>query len=145
MSVYFAQAGAYVKIGYSRRPISRVSTVTTAGKRPNDLPRGTDARLLGWVPGDQWVESAWHARFIASRVAGEWFYLDPEAIRQEIWADPCGVDFERMSARAVLAADRHPGISREEIAAAGIPVEVVPFDERDFGEFDFLQRKERAA
>lgn len=126
MSVYFVQAGSYLKIGYSIDPIGRSTTVTTNGKRPVDLPRFADARLIGWVPGDRMTETCWHARFAADHVRGEWFYLDPEVIRPLIWEDPCGVDMQRMSALAVFAADRHPGISRDEIAAAGIPAEASP-------------------
>lgn len=129
MSVYFAQAGAYVKIGFSHDPFSRVSTITTGGKRPGDLPRGTDARLIGWVPGDVFIEAAWHGRFVADRIAGEWFYIDQSVVREALWADPCGIDLERMSALAVLAADNYPGITRDEIAAAGIPVEARPIEE----------------
>jgi hypothetical protein len=42
---------------------------------------------------------------------------------------PCGVDLQRMTALAVIAADRHQGISREHMAAAGIPVEAPPPEE----------------
>ena len=132
MSVYFAQAGPYVKIGHSRRPFSRVSTITTSGKRPADLPRATDVTFLGWVPGDTWVEGKWHARFIADRVAGEWFYLDPAIVRAAIWADPCGIDMQRMSAAAVFTADKSPGVTRDEIAAAGIPIEATTLAESSF-------------
>lgn len=123
MAVYFAQAGAYVKIGYSADPTTRVSTVTTSGKRPDDLPRATEASLLGWVPGDRWIEDVWHGRFVADRVAGEWFYLEAGEVCDLIWADPCGVVIDRMSALAVYAAHNYPGISRDEIAEAGIPVD----------------------
>lgn len=126
MSVYFAQAGAHIKIGYSADPIKRVASVTRNGTRPSDVARFADADLLGWVPGDHAAEAAWHRRFAADHVAGEWFYLDPATVRDLIWADPCGIDLERMSALAVIAAHRHPGVSREQLAAAGIPVEANP-------------------
>lgn len=119
MSVYFAQSGAYVKIGYSADPISRVSTVTTSGARPVDLPRGADARLLGWVPGDR----------DALPLAGEWFYLDPAVVRALIWADPHGVDVARMSALAVFVACANPDWSRDQIGQAGVRVEAAPWSE----------------
>lgn len=126
MSVYFAQAGAHIKIGHSADPIERVSTLTRNGTRPSDVAHCAEAELLGWVPGDRAVEAAWHRRFAADHVAGEWFYLDPAAVRDLIWDDPCGIDLERMSALAVFAAHYHRGVSREQIAAAGIPVEANP-------------------
>jgi hypothetical protein len=131
MSVYFASAGGYVKIGYSADPIGRMTTVTRNGTRPADIPRGADARLLGWVPGNHADEAAWHRRFAADHVAGEWFYLDPDLVRGLIWDDPCGIDMERMSTLAVFAAHANPGVSREQIAAAGIAVDAVPFDQLD--------------
>lgn len=123
MSVYFAHADAYIKIGYSADPFSRVSTVTTNGTRPEDLPRGADARLIGWIPGDRNVEAALHRRFAADHVFGEWFYLDLATVRDVIWDDPCGIDINRMSAFAVLAANKNPGVSRDELTAAGIALE----------------------
>lgn len=132
MSVYFAAVGGYVKIGYSADPIGRTSTVTVNAKRPTDVPRGADAQLIGWVPGERDEEARWHRSFAADHVAGEWFYIDPDVVSQLIWADPCGIDLDRMSALAVLAANAHPGISREEIAAAGIPVNAKAFDQIDW-------------
>lgn len=129
MSVYFVLAGGYVKIGYSADPFRRSATVTTHGKRPADLPYGTEAELLGWIPGDKLVEMCWHARFVGDHVAGEWFYLDPAMVLDLIWEDPCGVDLRRMSAAAVFTADKNPGVSREQIAQAGIPVEGVTIAE----------------
>lgn len=123
MSVYFAQAGAYIKIGYSGDPISRVATVTMNGRRPETLPRGAEATLLGWVPGNRELEAELHRRFAADHVAGEWFYLDPEVARGAIWADPRGVDIHRMSAMAVFAAMEFPEATRDELAAAGVQIE----------------------
>ena len=123
MSVYFAEAGGYMKIGYSADPISRVGTITTNGTRPADLPRAADATLLGWVPGTRAEESAFHRRFAADWIAGEWFRLDPDVIRDLIWADPSGIDVQRMSALAVFAACNNPGVTREQIAQAGVRVE----------------------
>lgn len=129
MSVYFAQAGRYTKIGYSADPASRVSSVTTHGTRPADLRRGTEARLLGWIPGNMRRELEVHGRFVGQRVEGEWFVLDVAEVRELIWADPCGIDIQRMSAMAVLAAIKYPEATRDDLAAAGIPIAAVPLDE----------------
>lgn len=126
MSVYFAQSGPYVKVGYSAEPLERCSTVTINVRRPKDLARGADVDLLGWIPGDREVEEAWHRRFAADHVAGEWFYLDPAAFRDLIWADPRGVDLYRMSAVAVFAAVAHPELSRADLHTGGIAVEATP-------------------
>lgn len=129
MSVYFARAGAYVKIGYSRTPLARMTTITNVGIRPADLPRGARATEIGWVPGDTWTEKAWHTRFLADRVAGEWFYLDPAVVRDAIWDDPYGIDVKRMSAMAVFAAAKYPDVSREQLAAAGLRIEAATLAE----------------
>lgn len=120
MSVYFARVGEFVKIGYSRDPIARATTITRNGTRPAAIAYDADVDLLGWVPGDVWREGEFHAQHIASRVAGEWFRLEREYVQRLIWNDSCGVDLHRMTARAALAAIHHPGICREAIEAAGI-------------------------
>ena len=122
MAVYFAQSGAYIKIGYSRDPIARSTTITRTGTRPDDIPFNADVHLIGWVPGDRWRETEYHGRFTDGRVAGEWFYLDPEVAHEWIWADPRGVDVQRMSAWAVLVMDRDPSLTRDDLEAASIPV-----------------------
>lgn len=129
MSVYFAQAGAYVKIGYSHNPISRSATITTTGTRPADLPRGADVTFLGWVPGDTWTERAWHVRFAEDRVAGEWFYLAPDVVREAIWADPAGIDAVRMPALTVFVARDHPGVTRQQLVDAGLEMEATTLAE----------------
>lgn len=130
MSIYFAEAGGYIKIGYSAVPCKRAGSLTTNGTRPNDLPRGAEVDLIGWVPGDRWREGEVQARFIAKRVAGEWFRdIDREVICELIWSDPCGIDVYRMSAQAVFYAIRNPGVTRDEMTAAGVMVEALPEDE----------------
>jgi hypothetical protein len=129
VSVYFAQAGAYIKIGYSKDPFDRMTTVTRHGRRPADLPRAADADLLGWVPGGRSREAELHRRFADCHVDGEWYYLEPGMVRSLIWSDPAGVDIQRMSALAVLAAHRYEGATRDQIAAWGIPVEAVSEEE----------------
>lgn len=122
MSVYFARVGDYMKIGFSDDPIARATTITRMGTRPADVAVGDTVDLVGWVPGDVWREGYYHAQHIESRVVGEWFHLDRKCAEDLIWADPRGVDLERMSAMAVFACLRHPELTRDEIEAAGIPV-----------------------
>lgn len=123
MSVYFAQAGPYIKIGYSADPLTRVDSVTISVERPDDLPKGADVDLIGWVGGGRRRESAMHREFARDHVAGEWFYLDRDVVVDLIWADPHGIDFHGMSARAALAARKHPDLTRDQLAQAGVPIE----------------------
>lgn len=123
MSVYFAQAGRYIKVGYSADPIGRSTTVTRNGRRPADLPRLADTRLLGWIPGGLLREAQIHDAFADRRVDGEWFSIDELEVRDLIWSDPFGVDIQRMSALAVFASIKYPEWTRDEIAAAGIRIE----------------------
>lgn len=130
MSVYFAEAGGYTKIGYSHDPIKRSTSLTRRGVRPDDLPYGAKANLIGWIPGDTWTEGSIHGRFMDRRVKGEWFNLiDREQIEGLIWDDPRGVSIRRMSAFAVLMADKHPALTRDELEAAGVPILARSFDE----------------
>lgn len=126
MSVYFATSGRYMKIGYSADPLSRISTITRNGTRPDDVPHLADTELIGWVPGGTAHELDLHARFASERVAGEWFVIDEAVVRDLIWSDPCGVDVQRMSAIAVFMMGRDPGLTRDAITAAGYRVEGRP-------------------
>jgi len=122
MAVYFAEAGGYIKIGYSHDPIARAVTITRSGKRPADLPFNTEVDLIGWVPGSQWHEGAIHAEHIDARVEGEWFRLDREHVHSLIWRDPRGFDLHRMSATAVLYCREHPELTRDQIESAGVRI-----------------------
>lgn len=147
MSVYFAEAGPYIKIGYSADPISRVSTITTSGTRPADLPRKAEASLIGWLPGERKEERDWHQFFSHQRVEGEWFTLDREVIEDLIWADPHGISVRRMSAVAVLVACKHPNLTREQMALLGVRVEAAPEAEflKSFGDALFAARPKAAS
>lgn len=123
MSVYFATACGYTKVGYSADPVGRMTTVTRNGTRPADIPFDAPAELLGWIPGERDREAALHREFAASRAGGEWFVLDESEMRDLIWADPHGVDINRMSMLAVCAARKYPSLTRVQLAAAGIPIE----------------------
>lgn len=129
MSVYFAIAGPYMKIGYSWNPINRMNTVTTNGRTPDDLPADTEVDLIGWIPGGRELEREFHKRFANTRVAGEWFWADREEAARIVWDDPRGVDIEKMSMQAVLVMKKYPHATRDEVAAAGVQVEATPLDE----------------
>lgn len=132
MAVYFVIAGPYMKIGYSASPIARMETVTISGRRPDDLPRGAEVDIIGWIPGDRWDETRLHAQFESTRVAGEWFMADRDAALKVIQDNPCGVDFHGMSGLAVLTMYRYPELTRDDLRAAGVSIEAKPFDPHSF-------------
>lgn len=129
MTVYFAESCGYVKIGYSANPTSRVTSITRLGDRPADVPEGADADLIGWVPGDVKRERGFHMAHGANHVAGEWFRLDVDMVRELIWDDPSGVDVKRMSAIAALTLLQSPDATRADVEAAGIPILARPIGE----------------
>lgn len=72
--IYFVEAGNYIKIGYSRDPIRRLSQIQ--GGKNVKAPAGLDtsrARILAVEQGSQGEESLLHKRFAEYRVDGEWF------------------------------------------------------------------------
>lgn len=72
--VYFIEADDYIKIGYSRDPIGRLSQIRK--RHGVKLPDGLDpsrARILAVEQGTQSHERRLHDRFAEHRVAGEWF------------------------------------------------------------------------
>lgn len=80
MTIYFAQVGPYIKIGFSRNPERRVRRLfSSATPAPADCPRDlASRRLLRTIPGDLSVERAVHAAVDDFRVAGEFFLGEPE-------------------------------------------------------------------
>jgi Meiotically up-regulated gene 113 len=63
--VYFIGNAERVKIGVTYRLQQRLN-----GLR-NSCP--TPLTLLAYTPGDVWIEQAYHWRFAAARLHGEWF------------------------------------------------------------------------
>jgi hypothetical protein len=127
MSVYFAESCGYLKIGYSAEPLHRAESITRLGTRPDDVPHKADVEVIGWIPGDRWIETQMHGRFTDHRVAGEWFVgIDRDEVRRIIWNDPRGVDIARMSFMAVAASLRWPDLTRDELESRGIPIEGRP-------------------
>lgn len=82
-NTYFIWCDGYVKIGHSKDPLKRFDDLC----RENDTtirPEGVDmknAKLLGWVAGDIYIERYLHGAFSGASkwVAGEWFHYDTEA------------------------------------------------------------------
>lgn len=145
MSVYFIEAGPYMKIGFSDNPIARSGTVTRLGKRPDDLPFEAEADLIGWIPGDRTTEHEMHKVFAKIRVAGEWFWSERKIVETVIWADPRGVDIHRMSAMAVGAMAKHPTLTRAEVELAGVPLMAASLEEALDNMFKLLTPGERAS
>ena len=75
--VYFYElpSAGVVKIGFSRRPRSRVAAFKSGHGCifPEGITDFASGRLLGHIPGDQGLEADLHRRFATHRVAGEWF------------------------------------------------------------------------
>lgn len=130
MAVYFAESCGFVKIGYSHNPLSRAKTITRSGIRPAGIPFGAEANLIGWIPGDVWRERALHVEHIDDRVAGEWFSIDVDHVRDLIWQDPAGVDIKRMTAASVFTLMNSPeGVTRADVEAAGVQIDAQPLAE----------------
>lgn len=71
MPVYFiGNSNGQVKIGYSKDPPSRISTLQTASPHP--------LKLLAVRPGGLDVETGLHRKFADCRLEGEWFQLTRE-------------------------------------------------------------------
>jgi hypothetical protein len=82
MSVYFIQAGRYIKVGYSQNPerrFRRLFASATAYTAPKDTPRNlASRRLLKTIGGDQNTEHLIHAALGDYCVSGEWYIDEPE-------------------------------------------------------------------
>lgn len=70
--VYFARAGARIKIGWSRQVATRLAQLQTGNAAPIEL--------LGVLPGARSRERELHERFADARVSGEWFEATPELL-----------------------------------------------------------------
>lgn len=71
-SVYFAQAGGRIKIGWSRNVAARITQLQTGNAEP--------VQLVATTPGARSRERQLHDQFAAARVSGEWFEATPELI-----------------------------------------------------------------
>jgi hypothetical protein len=71
-SVYFADAGGHIKIGWSRKVSTRLAQLQTGSAVP--------IRLLGTMPGGRAAEQRIHEQFAHLRISGEWFIAAPELL-----------------------------------------------------------------
>lgn len=81
MSVYFAQVGRYIKVGYSENPERRVRNLFKSETRygaPRDVTTDSPRHLIAAVPGELADEFAAHRALDDFRVSGEWFLDEPE-------------------------------------------------------------------
>lgn len=69
MPVYFAAAGEFVKIGWSRDPVARLDDLQTGCPFP--------IRLAAMVPGGRRLEREYHLRFICLAVELRWGISGP--------------------------------------------------------------------
>ena len=72
--IYFIAEGARgaIKIGLTDDPARRLATLQIGNSRP--------LRCLGLIYSPQHTEGAWHHRFAAQRISGEWFKRTPELV-----------------------------------------------------------------
>jgi hypothetical protein len=71
-SVYFIESGAYIKIGFTRAPASRVKRMLT------DCP--VEPQLLHSEPGSFKIEKTLHRHFAHLHARGEWFRKGPDLL-----------------------------------------------------------------
>jgi DNA-binding transcriptional ArsR family regulator len=71
-SVYFADAGGQIKIGWSKRVSARLAQLQTGSAAP--------IKLIGTMPGGLAVERRVHEKFAHLRLSGEWFTATPELL-----------------------------------------------------------------
>ena len=80
MSVYFAQVGHYVKVGYSANPERRVRRLfSSATNPPADAPRDLASRhLIRAIEGGYRDEQEIHRALSDFCVGSEWYVDEPE-------------------------------------------------------------------
>lgn len=70
--IYAVECGGRIKIGFSKKPVKRVSSLATGAP--------FECKLLGYWPGTVEQECELHQRFAAHRVHREWFEKTDEII-----------------------------------------------------------------
>ena len=81
MSVYFARAGEYLKIGYSKDPRQRIRTLRCHKDsiRPTGLDDAAPVELVAVIDGNRDTERILHRVFAGLRECGEWYRIpEPE-------------------------------------------------------------------
>lgn len=98
MSVYFAQVGRYIKVGYSENPERRVRNLWKSGTRygrPADCPLDTP-RLLASIPGSLNREAECHSA-LADFAVGCEFFVDEPPVRDFIAAVVAGESIKHIA------------------------------------------------
>lgn len=72
-SIYFLWQGDAIKIGFSRKPASRLRALGTAMSAP--------PRIFVALPGTLRDEREWHSRLATHRLDGEWFRASLTVVR----------------------------------------------------------------
>ena len=98
MSVYFAQVGPYIKVGYSTNPEQRVRRLfSSATFGPIGTPRDlASRRLIRAIDGDKQTERQIHDALSDFRVVTEWFLDEPE-VRDFIATVELADDYEAVT------------------------------------------------
>jgi hypothetical protein len=96
MSVYFAQVGPYIKIGYSENPDRRVRNLMASATRYG-APKGTPTRrcerhLIRSIRGSKNTEALIHQALADFCAGNEWFVDEPE-VRDFIANVECATEY----------------------------------------------------
>lgn len=78
--VYYIQCGAFIKIGTSINPESRVKQLERGGKALRPSIWVGNPSLIAYLPGNVTKERSLHHEFAAIRDQGEWFLMNEELI-----------------------------------------------------------------
>ena len=78
--VYYIQCGAFVKIGTSINPESRVRQLERGGKAKRPSLWVGSPKLIAYMPGNVAKERELHRQFAATRDEGEWFLMTEDLI-----------------------------------------------------------------
>jgi hypothetical protein len=150
--IYFIETAdeAYVKIGYSKRVVARLSDLGTL--RPGNFA----LRLIGSFPGSHATEKWLHEKFASDRDGGEWFRSSP-ALRDFISVigllPPITVVPQKRGRKRILALPvvepAGSDVSKDLISVGSVSVEVQPVRPKgsitaiDMGRMGGLERAKR--
>jgi Meiotically up-regulated gene 113 len=76
-SVYFAQGGPFLKIGFSGNPEKRITNLGYTLSRPKDTG---PLSLISTIPGGRTLETLAHKLFRAFQIGGEWFEANSQSL-----------------------------------------------------------------
>jgi T5orf172 domain len=76
-SVYFAQGGPFLKIGFSGNPEKRITNLGYTLSRPKDTG---PLSLISAIPGGRTLETLAHKLFRGFQIGGEWFEANQQSL-----------------------------------------------------------------